>query len=203
MSNAIWMILYDLQREREAEYMDWFHDIHIPEKLARPGYTWAAHYAEEGDNGLSCIALFGGLNSGVFLNPSPAQIKPTQTAETRDMMGCRSNGRSLILAEEWASDGEGEISDLDPAINAKAIAVTLCDTAGNDEDFGAWLIQEHRKDATKGSECKSLRKYLASVGGAKHAIIHEYEGPAAPQFKKEYATFPLGPTQTGKRLWPV
>jgi len=203
MSNAIWMILYDLQREREADYMDWFHDIHIPEKLARPGYTWAAHYAEEGGNGLSCIALFGGSNTSVFLNPSPAQIKPTQTPETRDMMGCRSNGRSLILAGEWASNGAGEISDLDPAINAKTISVTLCDTAGNDEDFGAWLIQEHLKSAAKDDGCTSLRKYLASVGGAKHAIIHEYAGPAGPQFEKNYATYPIGTRQTGKRLWPL
>jgi len=41
---GIWLIKYGLQQEAQEEYLDWFHDIHIAEKLARPGYTWASHY---------------------------------------------------------------------------------------------------------------------------------------------------------------
>ena len=61
MPSAIWTILYDLPAETRKDYLAWFHDVHIPEKLARPGYTWAAHYqvVGEGDE-MSCIAMFGG-----------------------------------------------------------------------------------------------------------------------------------------------
>ena len=45
---GLWLIFYDLLPEKEAEYLTWFHDVHIPEKLAREGYTWAAHYVAEG-----------------------------------------------------------------------------------------------------------------------------------------------------------
>ena len=38
--SGLWLIAYDLIPEKEADYLDWFHGIHIPEKLARPGYTW-------------------------------------------------------------------------------------------------------------------------------------------------------------------
>ena len=38
MSQAIWILQYDLTSGLEYEYLNWFHNIHIPEKLARPGY---------------------------------------------------------------------------------------------------------------------------------------------------------------------
>ena len=44
MSQAIWILQYDLTSGSEDEYLNWFHNIHIPEKLARPGYLWAVHY---------------------------------------------------------------------------------------------------------------------------------------------------------------
>ena len=44
MDRAVWAIIYDLPEEGRDEYMEWYHEVHIPEKLARPGYTWAAHY---------------------------------------------------------------------------------------------------------------------------------------------------------------
>jgi len=30
MSNAIWMIIYDLKNVRKDEYLQWFHNVHIP-----------------------------------------------------------------------------------------------------------------------------------------------------------------------------
>ena len=54
MDRGIWAIWYELPEERKAreEYVGWFHEVHIPEKLARPGYLWAAHY-ELGHGGVS------------------------------------------------------------------------------------------------------------------------------------------------------
>ena len=86
MSDAIWIIMYDLKHDRETEYLEWFDEVHIPEKLARPGYTWASHYQVLPDGGETVsggrdrgyIAMFGGEATSVFYNPSPAQLAPAQ-----------------------------------------------------------------------------------------------------------------------------
>ena len=61
MDRGIWAIAYDIPDELKAEYLDWFHHVHIPEKLSRPGYVWAAHYelplVTKGPSGY--LALFG------------------------------------------------------------------------------------------------------------------------------------------------
>ena len=36
MSQAIWILQYDLTSGSEYEYLNWFHTIHIPEKLGGP-----------------------------------------------------------------------------------------------------------------------------------------------------------------------
>ena len=221
MTNAVWIIMYELQRARAAEYLGWFHEVHIPEKLARPGYDWASHYrvvrdgdeASSGDGDMACIALFGGQATSVFYNPSPAQLKPTQSAETRDMMTCRKNSRSLILSGEWAVDGHGVANESKPAIDAETIAVALCDVAGNDEDFGAWLVQDHLNAVARDQGCIGVRKFLASTGGAKHAIFHERSNPAAAPLVfadtvndewtarvKGYVSHPLGAPKTAQLL---
>ena len=48
MDRGIWAIWYDIPAEHRSEYLDWFHQVHIPDKLARPGYLWAAHYRARG-----------------------------------------------------------------------------------------------------------------------------------------------------------
>jgi hypothetical protein len=215
MTGAIWIIMCELQPARTAEYLEWFHEVHIPEKLSRPGYDWASHYrvARDGDGDAGYIALFGGRNTSVFYNPSPAQLKPTQSAETRDMMSCRKNSRSLILSGEWAFDGHGVASESYSAIDAGVIAVALCNTAGNDEDFSAWLVQDHLNTVARDHGCIGVRKYLASTGGAKHAIFHERSDLAPPPLVfadtgtgewtarvKKYVNHPLGAPQTARLL---
>lgn len=216
MTSAIWLIMYDLRRDRETEYLDWFHGIHIPEKLARPGYDWASHYRAErdGNGDAGYIALFGGPATSVFYNPSPAQLKPTQPPETRDMMSCRKHSRSLILSGEWAFDGQGVASKGNPVIDAEVIGLALCDTDGNDEDFGAWLVQDHLEAIARDPGCTGMRKYLASTGGAKHAIFHECSDIAPPPLAfadsetgewtarvRDYVSHPLGAPETARRLW--
>ncbi len=221
MPDAIWIIMYDLKRDREMEYLEWFDEVHIPEKLARPGYTWASHYqvlrgddeTASGDRDMGYIAMFGGEASSVFYNPSPAQLAPSQPKETRDMMSCRSNSQALILSGEWAADGQGVVGESKSAIDADMISVVLCDVAGNDMDFGAWLVQDHLKSIAGNSDIISVRKLLASTGTAKHAIFHEHSNPAPTMAFAEaessewsarvggYVTYPFGPPRTAKRLW--
>ena len=97
MDRAVWAVIYDLPEEGRDEYMAWYHGVHIPEKLARPGYAWAAHYEvkhpgerfekiaarlNRTDDPAACIgrrihrALRRGIHPG-FLRPQPRAIKRT------------------------------------------------------------------------------------------------------------------------------
>jgi hypothetical protein len=222
MSQAIWTLLYGVKHARESEYLDWFHTVHVAEKLSRPGYGWASHYevvsgcgeasAETKDK--RYIALFGGGDTSVFYNPSPAQLAANQSAETRDMMSCRVSGRGIIFAAEWSADGQGVIGETKPAIDADMISLSFCDTNENDEDFCAWLIQEQLNATARDADCIGVRKLLASSGGPRHAVIQERSKSAPPATPndagdaawrarvEDYVTYPWGPAQTAKRVWP-
>lgn len=210
MASAVWMILYDLDAARADEYLQWFDEVHIPEKLARPGYSWAAHYralAADGTSAPTCIAMFGGTDSRVFYDPSPAQIKPRQTPETRAMMACRSNSRMMILAEEWI---DGDPDKLAPAVDADRIELALFDANDNDEQLGAWLAQDYLPAAVNSGR---TRKWLASTGPVRHVLLHECsaDGSAAlmprpwndwTQQVSGYLSYPVGEPMLADRIWP-
>jgi len=216
MAAAIWMIIYDLEPTHAERYLQWFASVHIPEKLARPGYTWAAHYqvvSGGDDRDSQYIALFGGTDSRVFYHPSPAQIKPTQPPETRTMMGYRSNSRMLILAEEWSVDGVSGSPAGNAQINAERISLALFDATENDENLGAWLVQDYLANSGKTG---ITRKFLASTGAARHVVVHELgvdENPrgtivdasasAWSEQVSNYVTYPAGGPLIARRVWPA
>lgn len=180
MSGSIWLIMYDIAAENEATYLDWFHNVHIPEKLARPGFTWAAHYEVITDDGTVAslnikagdppargfMALFGGKDTRTFLNPSPAQIKPNQPPLTREMMTLRIGSRSLIAAEEWRLENQASPS---PSFNI--LRVDICDVGDNDEDYGAWTIQTLAPHLQASPGFEVTTKMLSSTSAAKHITI--------------------------------
>jgi len=210
MAAAIWMIIYDLDQAHSDRYLQWFNEVHIPEKLARPGYTWAAHYEviTDGDStGSKYVALFGGTDSRVFYNPSPAQIKPRQSAETRQMMSYRSNSHMLILAEEWVFDSDSGSLETSPSINAESISLALFNTNENDENLGAWLVQDYLNQ-TAGI----TRKFLASSGSVRHVVVQELaEIPQKIMADasstdwsaqvSDYLEYPAGTPLVARRIW--
>ena len=109
MSQAIWILQYDLTSGSEYEYLNWFHTIHIPEKLGRPGYLWAVHYQghigvlDHSENRRSYLALFGGNSTRTFLDPSPSELRGMQDDLTREMMGKRLSSIGNVFAFEWLS----------------------------------------------------------------------------------------------------
>jgi hypothetical protein len=220
MAAAIWMIIYDLDRAHSDRYLQWFNEVHIPEKLARPGYTWAAHYKIVADDDAAdsrYIALFGGTDSSVFYNPSPAQIKPSQPPETRQMMSYRSNSNMLILSEEWVFDGDSGSLETSPCINAESISLALFNANGNDENLGAWLVQDYLINSAAAGV---TRKLLASTGSVRHAVVHEMKPPDAPLIAmtlttiadasssdwsaqvSDYLDYPAGGPVIARRVWP-
>ncbi len=215
MAAAIWMIIYDLDRTHSDRYLQWFDDVHIPEKLARPGYSWAAHYqitTNDDSANARYVALFGGTDSSVFYNPSPAQIKPRQTPETRTMMSYRSNSKMLILTEEWIVDGDSRSLETRSQINAERISLTLFNANENDENLGAWLVQDYLVNSA-GSGV--TRKYLASTGAARHVVVHEMgmeevshrsivDGSSSDWSAQvsNYLSYPAGAPVEARRVWP-
>jgi hypothetical protein len=198
MDRGIWAIWYELPAEPAArsEYLDWFHKAHIPEKLSRPGYLWAAHYelghggprfqkvvdglAHADTPGLGrgrgFLALFGGLTAHTFLNPSPAQLKERQDALTRRMIGVRQQSYACVFAEETRVDGP-EVAQRGPGITpGPFVQMGNFNVASYriEDDVGAWYAQHRLPFMAAMPGCIGARKLLATAGWGKHSILYEY-----------------------------
>jgi hypothetical protein len=177
MDRGIWAIWYDIPDEHRSAYLDWFHRVHIPEKLARPGYLWAAHYElERGGAATGYLALFGGNTTHTFLNPSPRQLLTRQSADTKGFMGMRRNSAACILAEEIRVDGPAA-AQRGPGLTTGPVIQMGNYNAANpavEDDLGAWYAQERLPLLAAMPGCIGARKLLATVGEYKHAILHEF-----------------------------
>ena len=223
MDRGLWAIWYEIADAHRAEYLAWFHGVHIPEKLARPGYAWAAHYALAGGDGRAYLALFAATTTATFLNPSPAQLALRQSAETRRMISMRQQAQSCILAEESRLDGP-QVAQRGPGLTVGAVVQFGCYTTASsaaDDDLGAWYAQQRFPLLAGLPGCIGARKMLVSVGAQKHAILHEFVSMAAREqhFAPHEAdahkpdtwmgrvrpqlTHAQGSPMVGQRVWPA
>jgi hypothetical protein len=177
MDRGIWAIWYDVPDAHKTEYLDWFHHVHIPDKLARPGYVWAAHYALGcGTTDAGYLALFGGVSAYTFLNPSPGQLLARQSAETKRYIAMRRHSAACILAEEMRVDGPAA-AQRGPGLTTGPVVQFGNYNAANpaiEDDLGAWYAQERLPLLATLTGCIGARKMLASAGAFKHAILHEF-----------------------------
>lgn len=173
MDRGIWAIWYELDDGSKSEYLAWFHEVHIPEKLARPGYVWAAHY-ELRDK--SYLALFGGATAHTFLNPSPGQLAQRQSPETKRMIGMRRQPSACILAEEIRIDGPEAARRGPDAVPGPLIHMENYNAASPvvEDDLGAWRAQEQLPLLAGLPGCMGARTLLATVGAFKHAMLCEF-----------------------------
>ncbi len=177
MDRGIWAIWYDIAPADINEYLDWFHRVHIPEKLSRPGYRWAAHYrCGHGGRAVGYLALFGGDNTQTFLNPSPGQLAKKQGAETKRFIGMRINPAAAILAEEARVDGPDAAGRSHGETTAPVIQIGHYNAPSPavEDDLGGWYAQERFPLLKTLPGCVGARKLLATVGAYKHAILHEF-----------------------------
>ena len=182
MSRAIWTLIYDLQDEDKPLYLEWFHRVHMTEKLARKGYQWASHYEascseSDTDKVSRFIAFFGGDSTSTFLNPCPRQLKQTQDAETRSMMGLRSNSMALILNHEWSAENNAIKAQLNTPIISEEITLALLDTPGNNEIAGACCIQEI---VAENNSHARISKFSNIIDGMQHGLIFERDDTSIP-----------------------
>ena len=196
MDRGIWAIWYEVPEEARSEYLDWFHGVHIPEKLSRPGYLWAAHYElghggarfQKVVNGLvhtgaralgrggGFLALFGGLTAHTFFNPSPGQLSARQSPETRRMIALRREVYPCIFAEETRVDGP-EVAKRGPGITpgpAVQMGNFNVDSYEIEDDVGAWYAQHRLPFMASMPGCIGARKLLATAGWGKHSILYEF-----------------------------
>jgi len=177
MDLGIWAIWYDIATEHKTEYLDWFHHVHIPEKLSRPGYCWAAHYElGHGGRGKGYLALFGGNSTHTFLNPSPGQLAKKQSAETKKFIGMRQKAAACILAEEVRIEGPDAAKRDSRLTTAPVVQIGNYNAPSPaiEDDLGGWYAQERLPLLAKLPGCVGARKMLATVGAYKHAILHEF-----------------------------
>jgi len=215
MHGAIWMLSYDVAVAASSRYLDWFHNVHIPEKLARPGYTWATHYAgppsvttDDGGERCGYIAMFGGESTRTFLDPSPAQLKLTQDALTREMMGMREHPLVMILAHEWSDSRTAEAI---AQVSSPGLGLWCADAPQRDEQIGAWCAQELAPGLIAQADCLRLHKLSNVMAGPRHALVQELSD-VTPSAQTPLAPGELGAVlaphtqismRYGTRIWPA
>jgi len=207
MDRSIWAISSDVDAAKHDAYLAWFHSTHIPEKLARPGYTWAAHY--HGLEGARHLALFGAADAGAFLAPSPGQLKTRQDALTREMMGLRIDASVGVFTEAMRVDGP-QAAMRAPGTSAgpfvRYASFSLPDAAAEDA-AAAWTAQQRFAKLGASAGVIGARLMVAVLGAYRYALLEEFATEAA--LRGESAVFPEGAVHAtgspfeGRRLWPT
>ena len=176
MSQAIWILQYDLTSGSEYEYLNWFHNIHIPEKLSRQGYLWSVHHKgkigtlDHSKNRRSYLALFGGISTRTFLDPSPSELRGTQDDLTKEMMGKRVSSEGNVFALEWSVNGPEDLQE-PRSIQLDFFSIRA---DGNDEDVGAWAAKSV-PSLSKVPELddSKIYKLISVTSGHFHGILHD------------------------------
>lgn len=176
---GIWLLVYGIANENREACLDWFHQTHVAEKLARSGYDWAAHYQVVDDKPVQrYVAMFGSGSSRAFFDPSPAELKPKQDALTREMIALRVQPMSMVCSVEWSESHNGLSG---AACVEDAIRLQVFASDSNDQQVGAWCAQEYFPAVQQLRGCVSVRKLLCSSGSPRHAVLEEYETVTACQ----------------------
>lgn len=193
MHGALWAIRYAVDRSVD-DYLAWFHQVHIPEKLARPGYAWAAHYESASEAG-HYLALFGSASLHTFLAPSPGQLKTRQDPLTRQMTGLRRAPWSGVLLEAMATEAPATAPRTAGPVVRFAQA-DLADSAAED-DFCAWAASERlpRLAEARGFLWGAL--LVAAIGRPRHALLEHYVSAELVQPCPR-----TGAAFVGRRIWP-
>lgn len=166
MAAALWMIRYALDGAEDAAYLDWFHGEHIPEKRARPGYAWAAHYA---DGSGRYLALFAAEDARTFLDPTPGQWKLRQDETTRRMSAHRREATAAVLVEVLR-DGHG---------TQPPGAVRLCALEPADDAAVAAAVQAQLPALAHANGCRWAALLVPVLGPGGHWILEARDAPGA------------------------
>jgi hypothetical protein len=196
MDRGIWATWYDLPEQGKEEYLSWLHSVHIPEMLARPGYLWAAHVQnivtperEQNLNrrlthtddpsvptGHGYLLLYGAENPHTFVDPSPAELATSMTAQGRALMGRRMAPRTCIFVEVARVDGP-EAKTRAPGITPGPViqfGSFNINALENEDEMGTWYARSRLPLMAPMTGSIGARKLVSISGWAKHAILYEF-----------------------------
>ena len=222
MAASVWLLNYDIAAAARDHYLSWFHDEHIPEKLARPGYRWAADYEAPVSNDAAglyhYIGMFGGDSTKVFLDPSPAQLKLSQTENTRAMMPLRRNPSAAILAHEWSSFASDNILDMQIGgqIYGPYIDLLSIEAPQHDERIGSIAAQHLAPDFVAQDGAIACHKFTNVMGAPRHMMLFEMasvgcrpgsaEAPVTPPdlaYLNDFGDDLQQARRWGQKIWPA
>ncbi|MBT3351957.1 MAG: hypothetical protein HN435_14405 [Nitrospinaceae bacterium] len=191
---AFW---YDLPETREEEYIQWLHEEHLPQILARPGFLWAGHYKLTGGGegmkkvqesvvryvddpkvgrGTGYLMMIGALNTDIFFDPNLPQISERWDKETFEMVSLRQGLRTSVFHEQTRVNGPA--FSRRPPDTAPGPVIQMgafnADTPEDEEDLGAWYVQYRLPNMTRIEGCIAARKLLSVSGWGKHSVLYEF-----------------------------
>ena len=111
----------------------------------------------------------------MFLDPSTAQLKLTQTENTRAMMQLRQNPSAAILAHEWSSFATDNILDgrINEQINGPYVDLLSIEAPQHDETVGSIAAQHLAPDFVAQDGAIACHKFSNVMGAPRHMMLFE------------------------------
>lgn len=243
MSEAIWATWYDLDEINREQMLDWTHGTYLPWLKQQQGIAWVAHYrnvgtgpalatyhdiaghaaVEEGlGTGSQFVVMAGAANPYAFYKPCIQDIVRPEGFDAK--LAQRRGLRQAVLAEEARVSGPASEAGLPGGVPAPAIqfGTYRIRTVEEELDLAQWYAQQRMPVMSRMPGAVQTRKFLCSVGWAKHAILYEFESLEARTREFEVpheskVTDPLhwtgrivrttlhtpGSPVVGERIWPA
>jgi len=198
MDRGIWATWYDLPEDGKDEYVQWLHEVYIPELLKRPGYLWGTHVKNltpeerrEGSSnrmvlhhtdltgvptGNQYLLLFGAESPHDFVDPSPAELLEAMSDRDKNMLDMRIEARTCILVEVDRVDGP-EVASRGPGITpgpCVQLGTFNINALENEDELETWYARSRLPLIGRMKGAVGARKLVTISGWAKHAILYEF-----------------------------
>jgi len=203
MDRALWISWYDLADGERDAYFHWLKTRYIPQRLAQPGFLWAAHFKSEvnprmsgvprGANGRlrhtddpavprgnAYILIFGAETPHAFAHPTPGKLHAELSPEDRGMLTLRRGERVNIMIDEDRIDGpEAKRRDSGEALSPCIQLGSFNPGSADEEEILAWYAQWRLPSLSKLPGSVGMRKLVSVAGWAKHGVLYEFASLAA------------------------
>ncbi len=182
---------YDIDPEKEADYLAWLHGEHLPRTLAEGSFSAISH----------CVAVGAGKRFQLlelmpsylsFHSASRQEAAKRLPASVSRMMALRlgqvrNHHAEVTRAEGPAAAARGEGLALGPVVYLLRFDVL----PEAQPDFNAWLAREHLEAASRMPGLLTLRRYLTVEGEPRNLLLYEFESVEAFRggaFERAWAT---------------
>ena len=196
MSEAIWATWYDLDEADVPGMLDWTHGSYLPWLKQQQGIAWVAHYrnvgtgpalatyhdiaghaaVEEGlGKGSQYVVMAGAATPYSFYKPCVFDL--TLPDGFAAQLARRQGLRQAVLVEEARVSGPAAERGLPGGPPAPAIqfGTYRIRTVEEELDLAQWYAHQRLPVMARMPGAVQTRKFLCSVGWAKHGILYEFE----------------------------